>query len=101
MSLNRYNPKRDKNEREIISACLKLGAKVWQQSRPCDLLLAYCGEFLTFEVKDGSLPPSARKLTDYEAEYAELCAEIGVPHFLVTSAEQAVAILVERRGRSH
>lgn len=78
-----------------------MGARVWQQASPCDLLIGYCGEWVTMEVKDGSKPPSARRLTDLEQEFLDICQDLLVPHYVVTSAEQAVEVLISRRGRSH
>ncbi len=57
----------DNNHAEIVAALRSVGAGVCDLSavgKGCpDLLVAYRGRWLTVEVKDGSKPPSARKLT--------------------------------------
>ncbi|VXB24233.1 conserved hypothetical protein [Burkholderia sp. 8Y] len=61
----------DANQPEIVAALRKVGASVTPihavgQGCP-DLLVGFRGRTLVLEVKDGSKPPSARKLTDDEA----------------------------------
>ena len=53
MTLNRYNPKRDKNEREIIDALAGHGVKSWQLSARGlpDLLCLKDGRLFLVEVK--------------------------------------------------
>ena len=64
--------RRDANEADIIAALREAGCEVWQlcKDEPADLLVAAPAEFSyghhnlsLLEVKDGSKPPSARKLT--------------------------------------
>jgi hypothetical protein len=69
MTLNRYGKKKDVNQGEIVSMLEKIGATVSILDTPCDLLVGYRGENLLLEVKDGSLPPSARKLTKAQEEF--------------------------------
>jgi hypothetical protein len=51
-----------------------------QSGGPLDLLCSYKGRLMFLEVKDGSLKPSARKLTekeeDFIAKFSEFCAVV-------------------------
>jgi Holliday junction resolvase len=66
----------DANQVEIVAALRKAGAKVYVSSSfgkgfP-DLLALYQGQLFMLEVKDGSKPPSAQKLTkDQEKFHAD------------------------------
>lgn len=66
--------RRDANEVEIVKALRKLGVKVWTDL-PVDLLCFHRGRLFCVEVKDGSKPPSARKLTDREREFIEIVGD--------------------------
>ena len=69
-------PKRtDANQTAIVSAFRKLGATVAITSAlgkgfP-DLVVGYRGQNFLVEIKDGSKPPSAQKLTPDEAAFVE------------------------------
>ena len=68
--------RRDANESEIIAALRDAGCEVWQlcAKEPADLLVYRMGmyadedDLVMLEVKDGSKPPSARKLTAKQVE---------------------------------
>ena len=65
----------DANQAEVFKAFRKLGCSVWDTSRlgggfP-DCVLGYGGVCITVEIKDGSKPPSARKLTPAEIEFRD------------------------------
>jgi len=66
----RRAPRRDANEREIIDALEAIGASV-VQGGPLDLIVGYRGSNYIMEVKDGSKPPSKRKLTSSEQEFID------------------------------
>jgi hypothetical protein len=90
--------RRDDNEKEVIAALREAGAYVKQINDKglFDLLVAYTGpsgreHVLLLEVKDGSKPPSARRLTDAEAKFHEEWPLSNL--FIVISAEHAVALL--------
>ncbi len=56
MSLSRQNPKRDGNEKAIVAALERAGARVWTLSgagRP-DLLVFHRGQFYALEVKSST-----------------------------------------------
>ncbi len=63
--------RRDANHQEVIAAFEKMGCTVIDVAGiPCgfDILVGYGGLCLPVEIKDGTKPPSARKLTDNEAK---------------------------------
>lgn len=100
----------DANQKDIVAALRKAGAKVYVSSSfgrgfP-DLIVGYQGQWVLLEIKDGAKPPSAQKLTkDQEKFHAEFA---GLPLFVVNSigaAYRAVGIkdaegfyLPEREG---
>lgn len=51
VSLNRYNPKRDANEKEIVDVLRGHGVTVFQLNQPCDILAGYLGQSFTIEIK--------------------------------------------------
>ena len=84
----------DANQADIVDALRSVGAKVQPLHQVGggvpDLLVAINGRFMLIEVKDGSKPPSDRKLTPdqvkWHAEYA------GFPVYVVTDVTQAQAV---------
>lgn len=82
----------DANQAEIVAALRKAGCKVYVASSfgqgfP-DLVCGYRGRFVLLEVKDGSKPPSARKLTPDQVKFhAEWT---GLPLYVVASVEEAI-----------
>ena len=65
----------DANQPEIVEAFRKLGASVQplhSVGKGCpDLMVGYRGRCYAVEVKDGSKPPSARKLTPDQVAWHE------------------------------
>lgn len=84
----------DANQSAIVNALRKMGASVQHmhqlgQGAP-DLAVGYRGVNLFLEVKDGSKPPSKRKLTPDEVEWHEAWqGQVSI----VESVEDAVALL--------
>ena len=82
----------DANQPEIVAALRKAGAKVYVASSfgqgfP-DLLVMRGGVLTLLEVKDGSKPPSARKLTPDQVKFhAEW------PVSVVASVDEALAAI--------
>ena len=65
MSLNRYDARTDANQPGIIKALQAEGCAVHIIRWPVDLLVGVPGAgWIAVEVKEGSKPPSARKLTE-------------------------------------
>ena len=59
----------DANLSEIVAAFRKLGCSVWVCNSEVDLVIGYGGISALVEVKDGSKPPSHRKLTPAQTEF--------------------------------
>ena len=94
--MTRTNPraKVDANQAEIVADLRKLGASVQSLTtvgKGCpDIVVGYMGVNLMVEIKDGSNPPSRRRLTLDELEWhAEWRGQVAV----VKSIEQARALL--------
>lgn len=86
----------DSNQPEIIEALRKAGASVQPLHAVgggCpDILVGFRGRNFAMEVKDGSLPPSARRLTEMQADWHLLWrGQVAV----VKSVPEALALLLE------
>lgn len=86
----RLAAKRDTNEKQIIDALEAVGAVVQQISdaNALDLICGYRGHLHWLEVKDGSKPPSARKLTPGQIETFRRFN--GYPLAVVTNPQEAL-----------
>lgn len=84
--------KTDRNQSEIVAALRKVGASVQPLHAVGggvpDLLVGIRGRNYLCEIKDGSKPPSARRLTTDQAEWHQNWR--GSVHVL-TDVDQAVA----------
>lgn len=89
MSLNRYAVRRDANEGEIVAALERIGCTV-ARADIVDLIVGYRGRSILLELKDGSKPPSARKLTPNQLK---LVANWRGQYDVVTSVDEAIAIV--------
>lgn len=91
----RHRAKVDANQEEIVKALRSMGATVQSLAtigKGCpDILVGFRRKNVLFEIKDGSLAPSKRQLTDdekrWQATWAGQCKTIG-------SAEEAILWLV-------
>lgn len=102
MSRGNRPAKVDGNHGEIVGALRGLGAYVVDCSHVGsgfpDLLVWWRGQVLPVEVKDGTKPPSARKLTaDQQVFHAE-AERHGCPVRVVTNTTEALALLGARVG---
>lgn len=90
----RHRAKTDANHTEVVKALRAAGCSVISLAPlGCgipDLAVGYRGRNWLLEVKDGSKPPSARKLTDDEAAF--MAAWKG-QYAVVESAEQAIEVV--------
>jgi hypothetical protein len=82
----------DRNHTEVIRALRAAGCTVFDASRvgggfPDALVSTPSGSLILMEIKDGSLSPSRRRLTDAEAAFFRLFAGHCV---IAESAEQAL-----------
>lgn len=89
----------DANQPEIVAALRKAGASVTLLSQVgggCpDLLVGIAGVNLLMEVKDGSKPLSARKLTPDQVDWHQSWQGQSV---VVSSVEEAISVLSTSRG---
>ena len=85
--------RRDDNESGIIKAMRACGAfvKPINDEGTFDLLVWYNGHTLVLEVKDGSKPPSARRLTDAEQKFHDEWP--GNNLYVVKSVQEALDLL--------
>ena len=90
----------DRNQAAVVAALRKIGCKVYVCSSfgkgfP-DLLVGFPDRTLAYvEIKDGSKPPSARKLTPDQVKFhAEW---YGWPLFVVTSVDEALGLVHESK----
>lgn len=95
--MRRYAARTDGNHAEIRQAFRALGAYVLDTSHVGggfpDLIVGTRGRWLMVEIKDGSKPPSRRKLTaDQLVLHAEV-QRVGCAVHVVETADQAYALL--------
>lgn len=88
-------PRLDNNHAAVMQALRSAGILVRStaamgQGFP-DLLCAFRGVLVLLEVKDGTLPPSARALTSQEAGFLATWPKV----YVVTSGPEAVRVVVE------
>lgn len=84
----------DGNQNEIVKAFRKIGASVLitSQLKNCfDLLVGYKGVNYIVEIKDGSKPPSQRKLTIGEKKFRE--GWKGGEYFIIKNIDEAIELL--------
>ena len=90
----RRNAKVDVNQPEIVKALRKFGATVLitSQLKNCfDILVGYNGINYIMEIKDGTLPPSKKRLTEGELKFKESWK--GGEYYIPESVEQAINII--------
>ena len=88
--------KTDSNQQEIVTALRKLGAVVLliHQLKNCfDCLVCFKGKIFMVEIKDGKLPPSARKLTQGELDFKAKVESVNCKYWVVESIEDAIKML--------
>ena len=64
----------DDNQTEVVACFRRLGWSVLiisQLKNCCDIIVAKNGETIAIEIKDGSKPPSARKLSEGEQKFKD------------------------------
>lgn len=88
----RIAARRDANHAAIVKALRKVGCTVLDLGavgNGCpDLLVGFAGILTLLEVKDGSKPPSARRLTDDQKLFHVVWAETRIA--VVTTPEEAI-----------
>jgi len=95
----RYASKVDSNQKEIVAALRKKGAVVLitSQLKNCfDVLVCHNSNVYLVEIKDGSLAPSARKLTKGEQQFKEKVESVGVKYHVITSVSEAILMIEQK-----
>jgi hypothetical protein len=69
MSYLRIAAKKDSNQEIIVKALRKVGAFVYILDEPVDLLVGYQGKTWLFEIKDGALSASRRRLRPSQQKF--------------------------------
>lgn len=92
----RYSSKRDDNHRQIVAALRSAGAFVQDMGSIgkgfVDLVVGYGGYWFVLEVKDGSKPQSARKLTPAQLQWI-FDVKGRAPVHVVETVEQALSVI--------
>lgn len=87
----------DVNQGEIVAALRAVGADWIPTSNDprsgCDGFIAFRGRLHLAEIKDGSKPPSARKLTDTEQKRKASVERCGVTYNILLTPEQALRLI--------
>lgn len=69
----RVRARKDSNHKEVVAMFRELGATVLDTAQlgsgAPDIIVGYNGKNVLVEIKDGSLPPSKRKLTEDEMQF--------------------------------
>ena len=69
----RVRARKDSNHKKVVAMFRELGATVLDTAQlgfgAPDLVIAYNNKNVLVEIKDGSLPPSKRKLTEDEKQF--------------------------------
>jgi hypothetical protein len=88
--------KRDANETQILATLRDLGVWYRQMSREdgFDFLLGWRGQVWIVEIKNGALPPSARKLTPNEQRTAAELQAVGIEYHVCNSLDEVLALLL-------
>lgn len=90
----------DANQSEVVKALRSVGALVQHLhgvGNGCpDLVVAYRKRTVWLEVKDGTKPPSARKLTPAEEAWHRVWTGAGLAVYVVSSVEEALQAIGAR-----
>lgn len=86
----------DKNQPDIVRVLRQAGAHVTitsQLKNAFDLVVVHGGRVFLVEVKDGSLAPSSRRLTEGEQECKKSIEQAGGVYHVITSTAEAKRML--------
>lgn len=86
----------DANQKEIVTALRKIGCYVLpthQLKSAFDLLVAYRGKLFIMEIKDGTKPPSQRRLTPGEMKCKKDVESAGAKYWVIDSVDAAIALV--------
>ena len=68
---------------------------------PCDFIVPYLGRIYMLEVKDGSKPPSGKRLTKEEEDLSNTLRKNGCKLYVVESTEEALQIFHPKADESY
>jgi hypothetical protein len=88
--------KTDDNQTEIVTALRKVGAYVLitsQLKNAFDILVCYNGRIHIAEIKDGTKPPSQRKLTEGELKCKTGVESVGCDYNVIISVDEALKMI--------
>ena len=92
----RFARRKDENQSPIVGALRQIGVYVHDASASggglTDLICVYRGRVVLIEIKDGSKPPSRRKLTPAQVDFHEGCRTHGYVIPIVETVDQALAL---------
>ena len=87
----------DANQPEIVKALRQMGAFVLitsQLKNAFDILVAYNSKWYAMEIKDGTKPPSARKLSAGEKICKKQVEATGCTYYVVNSIDEAIEVIL-------
>lgn len=88
----------DSNQPDIVKTLRRLGAVVLitsQLKNAFDILVGFRGKLYIVEIKDGSLPPSKRKLTPGELKCKEKFESVGIKYHVINSVNEAIEMITK------
>lgn len=103
----RVSPHRHRKDANHNHICLALTASGWyvqdtsSTNLGYDAILVKAGRIVLVEIKDGSKPPSAQKLTPHEEQVHAALARCGVTVELLTCLEDLAVLDRPHRGGSY
>ena len=77
----------DANHATIVQALRKAGGLWVPLGHPVDGVAGFRGRWVLVEIKDGSKPPSKRRLRDSQLSIGQLCELHGLPFVVAESPE--------------
>lgn len=86
----------DSNQPEIVAALRKKGAVcilTHQIKNAFDMVVCFDGKIHLVEIKDGSKPVSARKLTKGELQCKSMVEGVGCSYNVITSVDEALNLI--------
>lgn len=95
----RISAKTDVNQAIIVRAFRRLGCHViltHQLKNAFDCLVFHKGNIYPVEIKDGTKPPSARKLTEGEQKCKEAIEATGCQYHVITNVEDAIKLIYKQ-----
>lgn len=86
----------DANQKEIVKGLRGMGAAVLvtsQLKNAFDILVGFRGKLYIMEIKDGTRPPSGRKLTPGEESTSEMFKRVGIKYHIIKDVDEALKVI--------